>query len=231
MIAAAPRRRSLSVLFCLGSPLFLTASRAEDAAPAEAAVGFILPGAPAGCQGPELQGALKLARKLGPAAVIVPGGCGDFAGEQGGAISLDGFRVIWCHQGDSIDDTGPVHDKRTVETIRRFVSAGGGRFLSGAALAMVEALGIEPAKPRRGAPGNDRIPAALVPLDADHPIFGGLAFDGRLVREPTDADGVLRARRVQGRSLGAMPAPFARKPPPAIPGREDPKGGRGARLR
>jgi hypothetical protein len=159
----------------------LAASGPSEAEPADPPAGFLLPRGGAQGLGPEAEGAWKLARLLHAAAIVpLPGG--EFADERGRVVPLDRFPAIWYHQGDSTDETGPVHDRKTVEALHRFAAGGHGLFLSGAALAMVETLGIETARPRRGGPGSDRVPAELVPLEEAHPIFRGLSFDGSLVR-------------------------------------------------
>ncbi|MBI4602358.1 MAG: SUMF1/EgtB/PvdO family nonheme iron enzyme [Planctomycetes bacterium] len=158
----------------------LVSGPAAAPAQATAAAGFLLP-AP-GAAGPEALAARALAARLaGGARTLAPLEGGGFAEETGERADLDGLRVLWLHQGDSAEDLGPAQEPCNLESLRAFVRAGGGLFLSGAALALVEPLGVEPVRPRRGGPGADRGQAALVPVVADHPAFEGLSREGRLV--------------------------------------------------
>ncbi|HYW81104.1 MAG TPA: hypothetical protein VE890_16095, partial [Thermoguttaceae bacterium] len=80
----------------------------------------------------------------------------------------------------------PIYDAKTIEALQKYVDSGHSLLLSGAALAMVNRMGIEPVRPRLGGPGNDNGHASLVPRKAKHPIFRGLTFSGNVV-EISDA--------------------------------------------
>ena len=162
--------------------LVLLLAVSSAAAAAEVPLGYLVAKTPAAALGAESKAAGELARKLHSATVIRAGKGGRFVDEGGTEVSLAPFRVVWYHQGDSIDQTGPMYDAKTVAVLRKHVSAGGGLFLSGAALAMVHTLGLERINPRMGGPGSDRSAAGLVPTDPKHPVLAGLTFDGPVVR-------------------------------------------------
>ena len=146
------------------------------------AIGFLTPKAAANKPGPELRAAREVSVKEHGAAAIMVTGAGQFADEKGQPAALGDFHVIWYHQGDSRDTAPPIWEGRTLEALRKYVSEGGGLFLSGAAFAMVHGLRVEPADPRRGGPGNDGSAAGIIPVMPKHPIFEGLKLDGQQVR-------------------------------------------------
>ena len=174
----AKRRLSIgsAALFLIG----LSAAPREARA-AEPPVAYVVPELPLDKLGPEGQAACALARKQLSAAVIVPGAGGKFVDEKGRDVQIDQFKVVWYHQGDSIQQEGPLYEKYARDALRKFVSDGHGLFLSGAALAMVSLLQIEPVSPRLGGPGNDQSPAAIVPAEPDHPIFRRLGVAGSII--------------------------------------------------
>ena len=134
-----------------------------------AEVGFLCEKSP--LVGKEAQAALALCAQQAKTSVLVADGKGGFVGKAGAKADLAAFPVVWFHQGDHTQQSGPVYSAATLTALRAHVQAGNGLLLSGAALAMVELLGIEPVSPRRGGPGNDRAQAALVPVVRAHPIF------------------------------------------------------------
>jgi len=151
---------------------------ATGASAADPKVGFLAPVTSADKMGPEAQAAWRLAGKLTSAELILPATDGKFLDGKGKDVSLDRFRVVWHHQGDSILQTGPVYQAKTVEALRKYAGDGHGLYLSGAALAMVHTLGIEPARPRLGGGGSDAYEATVIPVVKKHPVFQGLAFSG-----------------------------------------------------
>jgi len=128
--------------------------------------------------GPEARAARQLAKKLASAALVLPAGDGEFVDAQGKPATLAQFRAVWLHQGDTAAQDGPLYRPKTVRALRGYVEGGGGLYLSGAALAMVHTLGIEPVRPRLGRGGRDRYEARLVAVEKEHPVFAGLAFEG-----------------------------------------------------
>jgi hypothetical protein len=128
--------------------------------------------------GAEAKAAYELARKLHNATLVFSQPSGKFVDQQGKSLALDRFEVLWYHQGDSAAQSGPIHDSRTIEALRKYVDAGHSLFLSGAALAMVHQLKIEKANPRLGPPGNDGSQAMLRLIESKHPIFAQLQFSG-----------------------------------------------------
>ena len=144
----------------------------------EVAAGFITAETSADKMGPEARAAHALAKKLASAALVLPTGDGTFVDERGQPVALERFGVLWHHQGDSIDQKTAIHHAKSLAALRRYAGGGGGLFLSGAALAMVHSMGIEPGRPRLGRGGSDRYVARLIPVRAAHPVFGGLAVGG-----------------------------------------------------
>ncbi len=145
---------------------------------AEPGLGFLAGVASADKMGPEAQAAWQLAQKLGPAALIFPAGEGKFRDAKGQDVPLARFRVVWLHQGDSAEMSGPIHDAASLEALRKHAAEGHGLLLSGAALVLVNMLGIEEAPARVGGPGKDNYVAQLIPVATRHPIFQGLSATG-----------------------------------------------------
>ncbi|NQT39075.1 MAG: hypothetical protein HQ581_16370, partial [Planctomycetes bacterium] len=148
---------------------------------AETSVGYLLPVPSVDKLGAEGTAAWQLARTSAGASAVIARGDGTFVDLQGKPVKLETFSVLWYHQGDSVAQTGPVYDAKTLASLRKYVEDGGGLYLSGAALAMVRTLNIEPVSPRLGGPGSDASGAALVPVQTKHPVFGGLGTAGRTV--------------------------------------------------
>ncbi|MEE8450696.1 MAG: SUMF1/EgtB/PvdO family nonheme iron enzyme [Thermoguttaceae bacterium] len=171
------RALTVATLAVIAIPLLITPCRAADDR-----IAVLAPVDSIERMGVEAKAAYQLAGQLGNATLILPAGDGRFVDTTGKEIALDSFPVLWHHQGDSTEQTGPIHDAKTIEALRKYVDGGHSLFLSGAALAMVNQLGVEPIRPRLGGPGNDTGRAMLVPLKKKHPIFQGLAFSGNVVQ-------------------------------------------------
>ncbi|MCY2990575.1 MAG: hypothetical protein NTY19_22260, partial [Planctomycetota bacterium] len=144
---------------------------------AEAGVGFLVSPAAARRLDAESDMACEAAEKLVSATVFLPAAAGRFVDHQGRDVSLDRFRVIWCYQGETGQQTGPVFDPQTVEALRQFVGNGHGLLLSGKAAALVEPLGIDTLRAPPVRVGQDYAQAGLVPLAARHAAFQGLDLD------------------------------------------------------
>ena len=155
--------------------LALVPAQVSAAAPQ---VGFLAPVPTADKMGPEARAAWELAQKLAPAALIFPAAEGKFRDAKWQEVPLDRFPVVWHHQGDSTDQTGPLYENASLEALRKYVADGHGLLLSGAALAMVHTLGMEAAPPRLGDGGKDNYLAHLIPVATRHPIFQGLSPTG-----------------------------------------------------
>ena len=163
--------------YCILSVFLAIAS--TGAVAGEATVGFLTAGTD---KGKETQAAQALAASMRSAAVVSVRPGGKLVDQAGKPASLNRFAVVWYHQGDDMARSGLAFDTKTLEALRKYVSDGGGLYLSGAALAMVHALRVEPVRPRLGGPGSDGGQAGLTPVVAKHPIFRGLTLDGRQVR-------------------------------------------------
>ena len=152
-------------------------SVAQDApAPAPSALGFLCLQLADAAKG-EAAAALELAGRLAAVTVLHPGTDGQLLDQHGHPVKLDRFGVVWLHQGDSTNQDGPLYSSSVLGALQKHVQDGRGLFLSGAALAMVELLGVEPVQPRRGGPGKDRTKAGLVPVATTHPVFAGLKLE------------------------------------------------------
>ncbi|MCX5653948.1 MAG: SUMF1/EgtB/PvdO family nonheme iron enzyme [Planctomycetota bacterium] len=154
--------------------LFLIALAAPGAVAAAPTVGFMAAAAAPDKLGPESRAAWELATKLSGANLILVPSDGKFVDEKGQDMPLEQFHVLWYHEGDTSGQT-PVHGARSFPMLRKHVSDGGRLFLSGAALAVVHTMGIEPAQPRRGPSAKDNFFAQLIPVEKEHPIFRGLS--------------------------------------------------------
>lgn len=160
-----------------------------SAAAAESGVGFLAAAAAPDKLGPEARAAWELAARIAAARRVLVPSDGKFVDEQGQDVPLDRFQVPWYHEGDTSSQTA-VHGARSFPMLRKFVAGGGRLFLSGAGLAVVHALGIEPAAPRRGNGGKDAYFAQMIAVETNHPIFRGLSSSGELDAAPipiTDA--------------------------------------------
>lgn len=153
--------------------LFLIAGTASAAN-----VGFLVKAASPGGLGAEGKASYKLARERHTAGFVRAVGGGKFVDASGKPQKISAFGVIWYHQGDDNAQSGPIYDGPTLKALKAFVNDGGSLYLSGAALAMVNNLGIEPNRPRTGGPGNDSAYAGLIPVNRKHPVFSGLKFNG-----------------------------------------------------
>ncbi|MGQ9576040.1 MAG: SUMF1/EgtB/PvdO family nonheme iron enzyme [Thermoguttaceae bacterium] len=172
-MSAQPTRSWPFIACCVLGILFGWAYRAGSEQPKR--LGVLAPVRSADRMGPEAQAAWQLAQKLGPAVLVFAAKRGTYQDASGQAVWLDGFSVLWYHQGDSAETDGPAWQPDSLESLRKYVANGGGLLLSGAGLAMVHSLGIEPALPRRGHPGKDHYLAELIPVATRHPIFRGLS--------------------------------------------------------
>ncbi|MAG94677.1 MAG: hypothetical protein CMJ48_13160 [Planctomycetaceae bacterium] len=169
------------IVTLLGLATTLTATGQALAADADPEVAFLVGNASPETWGPETKAAYDLLQKLGTTRVIVPAAKGKFVDSAGNDVDPQQFRVVWIHAGDSIKQTNVLKSK-SIAALRKLVSEGRGLLLSGAALALVERLGIEQAHPRVGGPGNDRSEAALVPIETKHPVFANLKLEGSVAR-------------------------------------------------
>lgn len=97
-----------------------------------------------------------------------------FVDQQGNALFLTQFDVIWYHQGDQVSLPADLRNPGTLEVLRSFVTQGKGLFLSGVAACLVVDLGVESTPMRTVGMGRDRFQAGLIPIVKDHPIFADL---------------------------------------------------------
>jgi formylglycine-generating enzyme required for sulfatase activity len=144
-------------------------------------IGFLADNTPVAKLGPEARAAGDLAVTKFSAKLIRVAADGKFVDSEGKPVSLAKFDVLWRHQGDSPAQTGPLYGKKTIAALRSYVNSGKGLYLSGAALAMVNTLGVETASPRTGKSGKDASQAGFTPAQAKHPIFAGLKTSGRTI--------------------------------------------------
>ncbi|MBC8871342.1 MAG: SUMF1/EgtB/PvdO family nonheme iron enzyme [Planctomycetes bacterium] len=145
---------------------------------AEPGFAFLAPEASVDKLGAEAKAAWQLAEQLTEATLVLPAEDGEFVNQQGQPVTLEQFQAVWHHQGDTVAQNGPICRPKAVGALRKYVDEGGGLFLSGAALAMIHTMGIEPVRPRIGAGGSDGYQAKLIAECRDHPVFAGLAFEG-----------------------------------------------------
>ena len=127
--------------------------------------------------GPEADTAREVAGRVAGAVVVLAGTGGEFVDASGKRVAMERFSAVWCHQGDSMQQAGPLYRGDTVKALREYVEAGGGLLLSGGAVALVGPLGIDTVRIRSMDFGQDREQAGLVPLAAEHPAFAGVDLD------------------------------------------------------
>lgn len=140
----------------------------------EPTFGFLACGAKLADLGPEAKAAWQLAEKLVAARLVLVPADGRFQDSQGKEVGLGQFTVLWYHQGDGAGPTA-VSGARSFPMLRQHVQSGGRLFLSGAALALVHTLGIEPAACRSAPGGSGPYLAGVIPVEPRHPAFEGLS--------------------------------------------------------
>jgi len=77
-----------------------------------------------------------------------------------------GFRVLWCHQ-----------ETPEVALLSNYVATGHSLLLSGAAVTLVNQLGLDTLRTKPVTFGDDRAQAGLIPATPGHPLFRGLDPD------------------------------------------------------
>ncbi len=110
--------------------------------------------------------AVALAEEAADARVLDPG--------QGPLAIPPGVTALWWHS-ETVPAPAAMLSRETREALLRWVEEGGGLLLSGAALAYVRDLGLEPSVPRITATGGvDSVAAGVSPTPAPgHPIYAG----------------------------------------------------------
>ncbi len=144
---------------------------------AGADTGFLIAYQAADVMDTETAATCELAKRLTSATVILPAGSGKLVDRSGQAVSLEQFRVLWCHQGDLVRQPGPLDAPEVVQALRQYVAGGRGLLLSGQAAALVVPLRLDTIRTQAIGFGADRGQAGLAPLDASHPAFRGLDLD------------------------------------------------------
>ncbi len=114
--------------------------------------------------------------------ILMPIGDGTFVTEDGTAISLDRFHVLWIHQGDTISPTGPLFESATVDSLKRAVERGTGLLLSGGAAALFAPLTGVSVTVAPMTFGDDRAQAGIEPIAqwVTHPLFHGMTYELRV---------------------------------------------------
>jgi formylglycine-generating enzyme required for sulfatase activity len=171
---------AFGILAVLAAVLFQAPAHA---APAKPKTGVLAAAEGPQKMGPESLAAWQLAARLGPATLLIVPSDGKFVDEKGQDVPLERFQVLWYHEGDSSGRTA-VHGARSFPMLRKFVAEGGRLFLSGAALALVHTMGIEPVPPRRGDGGKSAYLSQVIPVEKQHPIFRGLSSGDALEDGP-----------------------------------------------
>ena len=165
--------------------LLMAAVASPASAAARPSMGFVVADTNRDALSAEAKAALALAEKTCDVTVIAPAGGGKFvavlrsrSAAAGEAVPLDGFHLLWIHQGDAAEVPASLVAPETLAALRAYVTAGRGLLLSGSALALVHPLGVEKCPPRTLAPGKDRTAAGLTPVAPDHPAFRDLPLTG-----------------------------------------------------
>jgi formylglycine-generating enzyme required for sulfatase activity len=119
----------------------------------------------------------QLAKRLARATAILRGNDGQFVDSTGQTVSLDRFRVIWCHEGDPARQPALLRQGPMPERLSEFVRRGGGLLLSGTAATLVTPLQLDTVRVQANRSGDDYGQAGLVPVDLAHPVFRDLTLD------------------------------------------------------
>ncbi len=144
---------------------------------AETGVGFLVPRDAAESMNTECDMAREVAERQMSAVAFLPGANGLFVDRNGRDVSLERFRAVWCHIGDTAQPQAPAFDPQTVAALRQFVSGGRGLWLSGRAVTLLESLGLDTLRAQVVPTAQDSAEAGLVPAAASHPAFHGLDLD------------------------------------------------------
>jgi len=148
-----------------------------SATDAQGAVAFLVPQGPQEKLASENDTAREVAERLAAAVPLWPVDGGKFVDHSGGAVPLEHFSVIWCHQGDAAACAGPLAEAATVAALSRYVQNGGSLLLTGVAAGLVVPLGVETLRTEPVVFGHDRAQAGLVPVATTHPALDGLDLD------------------------------------------------------
>ncbi len=140
-------------------------------------VGFLVSAAPAEILDLESDLACEVVQRLTSASVFMPAGNGRFVDCEQRDVSLDRFRVIWCHQGDRGTRKDRAWDPQIAAALRRFAENGHGLLLSGEAAALVAPIGLDTLRAQPVRADQDRAQAGLAPLDPHHAAFRELDLD------------------------------------------------------
>jgi len=144
---------------------------------ADTGIGFLISARPGEVLDSEADLACETAQRITLATVVLPAGNGRFNDRRGQDISLDRFRVLWCHLGDTNRKKDRTFDSQTIAALRRFAESGRGLLLSGEAAALVAPMGLETLRVEPVRTAQDCAQAGLVPLDPHHPAFRALDLD------------------------------------------------------
>ncbi|MCX7045765.1 MAG: SUMF1/EgtB/PvdO family nonheme iron enzyme [Candidatus Sumerlaeota bacterium] len=155
---ATIRHRKLVFLCFIVLVVAMTSMAGSQTLAGEPAVGFLV----ADKWDVESDTAGELARKLVAATPVEM--------TDGKELSLERFAAIWYHQGDATQAASPV----MVEALGAYVASGHGLLLSGAAVTLVNRLGVDTLQTKPVTFGNDRAQAGLIPVESGHPAFRGL---------------------------------------------------------
>ena len=129
----------------------------------------------------EARAAFRLAGRFSSVAWVFPTPGGKFVDKNGRNVSLEQFRLVWVYQGKPTGMDAPLCEAASLAALRKYVGDGHGLLLSGAALAMVQPLGIGNIELKPLDMFQDRGQVPLVPLVVGHPLFCGLSYDGSAV--------------------------------------------------
>jgi len=109
------------------------------------------------------------------ASLIHPSGAGEFKDDNGNAVKLEDYQVVWWHRANQNNIPKDFLDKSTMDAFLNFVKKGGSLFLSQVALHYIFDLGIESLEPRLCAPNPDLATSGIIaaPGQETHPVFAG----------------------------------------------------------
>jgi hypothetical protein len=114
------------------------------------------------------------------ALLIHPAGAGKFKDDNGKAVNLGDYHVVWWHRANA-NNLPPVFlDNAMKDAFLKFVEKGGSLFLSQVAFHYIFDLGLESLEPRWCAPNADKGVSGIIAVEGQdkHPVFKGFKEAG-----------------------------------------------------
>jgi len=93
-------------------------------------------------------------------------------------VELSQFDVLWLHRAETVlTSDSPFASEQFINPLKRFVASGGGLFLTGGGVLLLEQLGLDTVSTLPVTFGDDREQSGIKPFDKSHPVFTGIDWD------------------------------------------------------